>query len=388
MEELAVTPLVLIDMAVERRSPAGSCVRLQALALKEDRPVVVVTGGCDLPEDERLSVIRVRLPRGPVLLRYLVFQWQAARVMRRLLPTLAPGTQAQCTQGQWPGAQVAYAHFCHTAYLQEGWAQAGVSPLRRWARRLNHRFNAATEARTFAQADSVVVPSLGLAQRLERTFAQLRGRVHVIANPVDLSGFERPAGFDRDGQRSALGLSEGVLVLSFVALGNFEHKGLGLLIQALAALAPAVRARLQLLVVGGQPSEIARYEAVATQAGVRDRLVFAGLQKDVRPFLWASDAFTLPSAYETFSLAVLQASAAGLPVLVSRGLHGTEDYVREGHEGWFVERSVEGLARGLIRLVQDAPQLPAMAQTALQAVQRYSEPAFQAAWRSFYATRR
>lgn len=385
-----MTPLVLVDMAVERRSPAGSCVRLQALALKQDRPVVVVTGGCDLPEEPGLRIVRVALPRGPVLLRYLVFQWQAARVMRRLLPTLPAGTQVQCTQGQWPGAQVAYAHFCHTAYLRGGWAQAGVSPLRRWARWLNHRFNAATEARTFARAQAVVVPSSGLARRLEAEFPALQGRVRVIANPVDLSGFQRPAGFDRAAQRAALGLAPQSLVLSFVALGNFEHKGLGLLVQALAALAalaPEVRERLQLLVVGGQPGEVARYGELAAQAGVADRLVFAGLQKDVRPFLWASDAFTLPSAYETFSLAVLQASAAGLPVLVSQGLHGTEDYVEDGRQGWFVERSVPGLAQGLARVVHDAPQLPAMAQQALQAVQRYAEPAFQASWRSFYADR-
>lgn len=382
-----MTPLVLVDMAVERRSPAGSCVRLQALALCERRPVVVVTGGCDLPERPGLRVVRVALPRGPVLLRYLVFQWQAARALRGLLPTLQAGAQVQCTQGQWPGAQVSYAHFCHTAYLTGGWAQAGVGPLRRWARWLNHRFNAWTEARTFARADAVVVPSSGLARRLEQVFPALQGRVRVVANPVDLSGFQRPEGFDRAGQRAALGLQQDALVLSFVALGNFEHKGLGLLIAALARLAPEVRGRLQLLVVGGQPGEVARYREQAVQAGVADRLGFAGLQKDVRPFLWASDAFTLPSAYETFSLAVLQASAAGLPVLVSQGLHGTEDYVRDGEQGWFVERSTEGLAHGLARVVQDGARLPQMAQQAVVAVQRFSEPAFQAAWTDFYDAR-
>lgn len=382
-----MTPLVLVDMAVERRSPAGSCVRLQALALCRQRPVVVVTGGCDLPEQPGLRVVRVPLPRGPVLLRYLVFQWQAARALRRLLPTLPAGTQVQCTQGQWPGAQVSYAHFCHTAYLAGDWAQAGVGPLRRWARWLNHRFNAWTEARAFARAQAVVVPSMGLARKLEQVFPALLGRVKVVANPVDLSGFQRPEGFDRAASRADLGLEPDALVLSFVALGNFEHKGLGLLVAALGQLAPAERGRLQLLVVGGQPGEVARYLDLAGQAGVADRLVFVGLQKDVRPFLWASDAFTLPSAYETFSLAVLQASAAGLPVLVSQGLHGTEDYVQDGEQGWFVERSVEGLARGLARVAQDAARLPQMAQQAMAAVQRFSEPAFQAAWVAFYAER-
>ncbi|MFY7866994.1 glycosyltransferase family 4 protein [Roseateles sp.] len=381
------SPVVLVDMAVERRSPAGSCVRLQALALCRDRVVHVVTGASDLPTHPNLHVSKVRLPVQPVLLRYLVFQWQARRVMRRLMDTLPEGTQVQCTQGQWPGSHVSYAHFCHTAYLNGGWSQTGVGFLRTLARWLNHRFNAWTEARTFAQADAVVVPSQGLATRLIATFPALLGRVTVVANPVDVSSYERPPSFDRVGQRAELGLRSDALVFCFVALGNFEHKGLGLLISALGVLPPEVRERIQCLVVGGQPGEIESYRALGQAKGVNDHLVFAGLQRDVRPYLWSSDAFALPSAYETFSLAVLQASAAGLPVLVSDGLHGTEDYVRNGEEGWFVHRSIEGVADGLLRAIRDYERLPQMSRQSIDAIQKFSEPAFQAAWTEFYASR-
>lgn len=77
------------------------------------------------------------------------------------------------------------------------------------------------------------------------------------------------------------------------------------------------------------------------------------MQSEVRSYLWATDAYVFPSAYEIFSLAVLQA-AAGLPVLVSEHLYGAEEFIRDGDNGWVVSRTEEGVTEGLARLITAA----------------------------------
>ena len=87
------------------------------------------------------------------------------------------------------------------------------------------------------------------------------------------------------------------LVGLFVALGQFERKGLPLLMQALAT---AGMERVKLIVVGGEADLLARYREQAEKLGIGDRVRFVGMQSDVRPFLWSSDVFVFPSLYETF----------------------------------------------------------------------------------------
>jgi glycosyltransferase involved in cell wall biosynthesis len=104
----------------------------------------------------------------------------------------------------------------------------------------------------------------------------------------------------------------------------------------------------------------------------------------VHNYLWATDAYALPSAYETFSLAIFQAAAAGLPVLMSEHLYGAEDLIRDGDNGWVVPRTEEGVTRGLERLISDRNRLPQMAASAVQSVQSYSQEVFQKRWVQLY----
>ena len=99
-----------------------------------------------------------------------------------------------------------------------------------------------------------------------------------------------------------------------MALGQFERKGLPLLMQALAT---AGLDPVKLIVVGGEADLLARYREQAEKLDIGDRVKFVGMQSDVRPFLWCSDVFVFPSLYETFSLVTYEAAAAGLPIVVS-----------------------------------------------------------------------
>lgn len=380
-----VAHLAVFDMSVSRNSPAGSCVLAEVEGLRSDYRLTVFTDRFDGVQDDRVAYVRVPVPRRPVFLRYWLFQFLAA--FRYLVWRLshAKPTLIQTTQGQFLWSDVAYAHFCHGAYLENQWRQSAVAGVRRLARWLNHRWNAAMERRAFRRVRKVVVPSLGLQRELAKTYPEVADKIVVISNPVDLGRFARPADFDRTTRRAEFGYAPEHIVFAFMALGDFSRKGLGLILPGLAKLPPAERALARILVIGGGAGEIAQYRALAEKLGLQGQVTFVGMQQDVRPYLWVADVFAFPSAYEIFSLAILQAAAAALPPIVSQGLYGAEEFVRHGENGWVVPRDEGGVSTALADAIRRAKDLPAMAAAAQTSVEVFSDAAFVGRWREFYA---
>jgi len=385
MSNVNVPRLVVFDHSIARNSPAGSCVLAQVDGLAASIPVTVFSDCCDLRGRADVEWRRVPLPAKPIFLRYWVFQLIAPlRFGLWRLKNLRTPIRIQTTQGQFIWSDVSYAHFCHRAYLRNAWTQSSVTGLRRIARKVNHLFNSATEGLAFRRARKIVVPSEGLAKELGETYPNCSHKLEVLANPVDLDRFSRPDGPSTSSLRTQYGVRDNEIVCTFMALGDFARKGLGLIIEALARLDESQRSRIRILVVGGNEGEIKEFANLASTKGLESRLNFVGLQKDVRPFLWNSEVFVFPSAYEIFSLAILQAAAAGLPALVPRGLYGAEEFIVDGENGWLVERSVDGLAAGLLRILDDQSQLARMSSKARTAVERYSTNSFVSRWQRVY----
>jgi glycosyltransferase involved in cell wall biosynthesis len=177
-------------------------------------------------------------------------------------------------------------------------------------------------------------------------------------------------------------LSDEDIVFVFVALGHFERKGLPLLLEAVEKVDDE---RVQLLVVGGRPALVNHFRRQANGLGIGDRVRFVGMQTDVRPFLHASDVFVLPSAYEAFPLVALEAAAAGLPLLVT-ALHGVEEYIRQGRNGYVVERESAAIAEGIATLVAfSQTERATLGHVARQDASRYGLDTFVDAWRTVYS---
>jgi glycosyltransferase involved in cell wall biosynthesis len=87
----------------------------------------------------------------------------------------------------------------------------------------------------------------------------------------------------------------------------------------------------------------------------------------------AADAFVLPSAYETFSLATYEAAACGLPLLATR-VGGVRDLLEPGVNGYFVESDPHDVARGL-RALEDPAVRSRMGAAARRAAERYDSRA-------------
>lgn len=373
--------LAVFDLNVTKNSPAGSCVHAEVMGLADEYDVTVFSGALDNDRPDRVRWVHIPLPKKPGFLKYIVFHLLAPRALRKHIRERGlPPFAVQATQGQFIGANVCYPHFCHRAYLAGQWKLQKTSGLHRLMRWCSYRYNAWSEARAFRRADKVVTPSRGLMRELEATYPFLAGKLMQIANPVDVTRFARPSDFDGHAFRRQIGIDPDSLVLSFAALGDFERKGLGIVLEAVARLAnPALR----ILIVGGTPGEIVRFKERADALAVLGQCHFVGFQKDVRPYMWASDAFVFPSTYEIFSLVLLQALAAGVPTLATR-LYGFEEYARHRENAWVVERSAESVAEAIAEVAADPERRRAVGEAAAASAVQYGPQAFVARWSALY----
>ncbi len=354
----STTSVSIFDPNIVRTSPAGSCVLRIAQELAGDIPLHLFANHTEIAASERVRTRRILLPPGPVFLRSGLFT-----VFSSIAYWLGGPKRSFTisTEGAFPFCDLCYAHFCHRVFLHEHRSAIGGRRLRRMARILNHAWAAVIERIAFGSAKIIVVPSEGLARELRRMYPELVGeKIRVIANPVEMQPLPRGRSIG------------GTLRLSFCALGNFERKGLRLILEALSRVPDL---DVQLTVVGGTPAEISEYWVAD------ERVRFVGFQQDVTPYLAASDVFVFPSKYEVFPLVCLQAAAAGLPLLVTR-LYGVEEFMRDGETGWIVERTAESIAAAIVRAAADREHLRTMGLTARERVMQYSETEFRKSWRS------
>lgn len=191
------------------------------------------------------------------------------------------------------------------------------SALKRLWRRMSlyTRFKLRMERQMYASArlKAVICNSEMVRADICRHFPETRARLHVIENGVDRAYFARSEQRRECGTRTrhAFGLTSAKAVFAFVGSG-FERKGLASAIRAVARAGDDVH-----LLVVGRDKRLRAYRRLARTLGIAARVHFVGPQEDVRPYLWAADALVHPALYEAFGLVIMEALAAGLPVLAS-----------------------------------------------------------------------
>jgi len=200
---------------------------------------------------------------------------------------------------------------------------------RAWARRLLLR-----------RAAAVVVPSQALREVALRTWRLPRSLVRYLPNGVDLARFAPREG--RPGDEVVVG-----------CVAHFRpEKDVPALIAAFARCLGRERARLLLV---GDGSDRARAERAVQAAGLAARVQFLGAVADTAPHYAAMDVFALSSRTEQMPLVVLEAMAAGLPVVAPAVGDIAAMVDAENAELLPPPRDVAALASALDRLIADAP---------------------------------
>jgi glycosyltransferase involved in cell wall biosynthesis len=177
--------------------------------------------------------------------------------------------------------------------------------------------------------------------------ALLEGGVDAARTVVIPCAITPPPAVDRVAARRDLGLEpDAVAVLNLAAW--VEQKDPLLLLSAWPAVAAAAPTAVLLMAGGG-----ALEGELRTRAAGLDRVRLLGHRDDVPRLLAAADAFVLPSRNEGLPLAVMEAQAAGLPVVATRA-GGTPELIDDGVDGQLIaigDRT--SLAERLLRLAID-----------------------------------
>jgi glycosyltransferase involved in cell wall biosynthesis len=211
------------------------------------------------------------------------------------------------------------------------------------------------------------------------------GRIVVIPNGVDLHRFHRPA--DPAAVRAGLGLEADVPMVTVVS--RVTHlKGLETFITSAAILADRYpRARF---VIAGEPAPgdglyLASLERLADRLGVGDRVVFAGLCREVPALLAASTVVVMPSLNEALSNSLLEAMAAGVPIVATR-VGGTPEAMTDGESGLLVPPGdVRALTTRVGQLLDDRQMAAALGRAARGVIEeRFSLPRMVAATEHLY----
>jgi glycosyltransferase involved in cell wall biosynthesis len=216
-------------------------------------------------------------------------------------------------------------------FTVHGWAFAAhagtAGRLYRWADRLVRPLTTTTICVSERELQA------GLAARTCRA-----DQTVVIPNAVDVAGAprSRTAGRERP------------LIL---AVGRLKApKDFPTLVRALGKLTPG---SFEALIVGEGPDR-GRLEDDIEALGLAERVRLAGERRDVPELLAGADVFVLSSASEGMPVSVLEAMAAGLPIVASR-VGGVPEQISDGETGLLVEAGdPDELAAALARLTQDA----------------------------------
>jgi len=220
----------------------------------------------------------------------------------------------------------------------------------RLATRLNpyHTYVLAAERRLFrsARLRAVICNSRMVATEIARRFKLPERMLHVIHNGVDLQAFHPGLREQhRRAMRARLGIAESEMMYLLVGSG-FERKGVPQLLEAFARLSN----RTARLVIVGADRRAGAMRRRAKSLGLADRVLYPGPQNDVRPWYGAADCFVLPTLYDPFPNAVLEALASGLPVVTSHSC-GAAEIIVEGGNGYVCDAlDVAALADRMGRL--------------------------------------
>ncbi len=174
-------------------------------------------------------------------------------------------------------------------------------------------------------------------------------RIALIENGLDLSRFD--AALARPVSRDSLGLGDSDVVIGFFGRLS-EQKQPALLVPALPRIRDEIPTAKVLYIGDGELRD--ETESLAERLGVRDGVVFAGHREDAPALYPAIDVLALPSLWEAAPYVLLEAMAAGKPIVASN-IPGCRNIVRDGETGRLFP---PGDLTALVEMVCDVLTLP------------------------------
>ncbi|MCZ8516500.1 glycosyltransferase family 4 protein [Paenibacillus filicis] len=319
------------------------------MRLKEDYNVTVVASSLNVTNPEGIKFIKIPVIKRPVPLRLILFSIFASLRLLFVKRDILHTTGAIV----FNRADFSTVHYCHHGYLKAGGTRAdsGVSRFRKWNSDIAS-FIARTMERIVYHPNrtaKLLAVSNRVREEILADFPYAPEQVGYLPNGVDIDKFTVYESEAKKVLRQQYGVPEDGDILLFMG-GDWPRKGLNLVIEAFNKVADQFP-ELYLLVVGKGERE-PYYKMV--QPEHQDRVRFTGKQSEPQLWFGMSDIFVFPSSYETFSLVVHEAAAAGM-VIISTKVGGVEDLITHHVNGFILERNSDEIASAL-REILSAPE--------------------------------
>ncbi|UZP67531.1 glycosyltransferase family 4 protein [Desulfovibrio mangrovi] len=245
---------------------------------------------------------------------------------------------------------------------------------------LDERARRRWEKRLFAYGlDALAEVSPQLAEASARKDGIPPRKILTIVNGVDIDAMQRA-----DGTRFRTEIAASAENFLIGSVGRLEHiKGPDILLEAFADIAGSFpEARLVLTGSGSMESPL-RERAHAL--GLAEKVVFAGARSNIPEILAALDCFVMPSRSEGLPFALLEAMAAGKPV-ISTSVGHIPEILEHGRNGCLVSsESPQDLAKALRSIITDHALRNSIARQAPAVVeQRYAQSVMFEQYESLY----
>jgi UDP-glucose:(heptosyl)LPS alpha-1,3-glucosyltransferase len=209
---------------------------------------------------------------------------------------------------------------------------------------------------------AVICNSMMVKNEIQGYFGVPESKCHVIYSGVDSDRFSpQLRQMHRENFRIQHKIPADALIYLFVGSG-FERKGVAPFLRALSRLPSHCHG-----VIVGTDKRRAAYERESAGLGISERVRFTGGLKDMGPAYGSADVFVLPTLYDPFPNAALEAMASGLPVITSTK-SGAAELIQDGVNGYLCDSvDMAALTRAMAAM-QDEKRRRVMGEAARQVV--------------------
>jgi glycosyltransferase involved in cell wall biosynthesis len=272
-------------------------------------------------------------------------------------------------------ADIVAAQSCHRAAVKLQQDRGGKR-IRRRNFGIYDRLSLADERRLFTgrRRKLIVAVSQLVRKQILEEYEIPETSICTVPNGVHLSRFARERGTltDRSGKN-------GPFVLLFVG-NEFDRKGVQTIIEALPSLQ---NISLEVHIAGDD--DPAPFVRRARELDVCDRLRFLGRVPAPEQLFMTADALVFPTHYEPFGMVIIEAMAAGIPVITSRTAGAVED-LTDGVHGLYLDDPYSSgeLSRRIRLLLEDATLRETLSRNGRMVAERYGWPVIAARYIDLY----
>jgi UDP-glucose:(heptosyl)LPS alpha-1,3-glucosyltransferase len=207
-----------------------------------------------------------------------------------------------------------------------------------------------------------------LVQRdLEENYGIPKDNITVVHNGVNLQDFFPPSYNEKEKLQQKYGFDKSKISLLFIGGSAYERKGFRFLCKAL----PQISKDVTIIAVCRRLSK--EYRKILSDNALDERVKIIEYVPNISEIYRAVDIYALPTIYDPFPLATLEAMASGLPVVIS-SFAGSTDIIKDWKNGIIIDdpRNVMKLATLINKLAESDSMRKFMGSNARETVERLS----------------